>query len=152
MKILEIIQSCRWEGKRIKKLKMFSATAFVVTTSNNIAEAIYLFESRNFELVLLAVLSQDSQKMFFLQAKEGYCGNFYIEIVNVTATEKVQHLRQLIKHSIVLVEDHQKNDFPVCTQEINKNDLDILSNLSIDATQVAFVFHRNVKTYSHIYW
>ena len=56
------------DGVRKKKLTKFTATAFIVTTVNNIAAENYLLESHNFEYVLAAVFSQDPLEIFFKQA------------------------------------------------------------------------------------
>lgn len=67
-----------------------------------------------------------------MQARQRRSDNFYIDIVDVIAAEKVKQ--------------HQKKDCLVCTQGINKNCRDIQGGFSIDTTQELL---HSIKTLKH---
>ena len=131
-----IINSCKRGrgGKRIQTLTLQTANAFMLTTENNIEAAKHLLENHNFNYILPAVNSQDPAEKFFGQARHRCGGNFYIDIVDVMAVEKMQVLHQLLKHDLLLDKSHSCK-CPSCTQEVNPDDIDVVRDLTITETQ-----------------
>ena len=101
--ICKVIQSCRSPTARgrVKQLTQMTADAFVTTTLTMIEAAEYLMTVHGYEYVLPGTFSQDPLEAFFGHARQRAGGNFYIDVVDVLAAAKVQHLRALMRLDIV---------------------------------------------------
>ena len=133
-----MISSCKWEGgkTRQQKLTNYTATAFLVTTENNVLAAKYLLENYAFSYILPAIWSQDPVEKFFGQARQRFGGNFYIDVCDVLAAGRCQRLHQMMKWDIVPQDDGFID--PVCsycTLELDDNDLEVLDSYRIADTQ-----------------
>ena len=105
--ISTVVSICDFTGVRgrRKKLKQQTGNAFLVATDTNIRAAKMLIETHEFEYVIPAVFSQNPLEKFFGQCRQRVGGNFYIDIGDVIASAKAQHLHQLLKYDIVPVGD-----------------------------------------------
>lgn len=122
-KILKVIQRCSWEGGRVrqKKLTKFRTTAFFVTRNCHDINAENVLQSNSFEYVLSAAFSQDSlEKVFRSSQAESRWQFLHIDVVDVIAAGKAQHLRQLVKRNVVPVEVSQL-DNKIYTNTLIKN-------------------------------
>ena len=101
--ICETVSTCVFEKVKGRQRKLTHATgnAFIVTTQVNILAAKLLLTNHNFQYILPAVWSQNPIEKFFGQTRQRSGGNFYIDIVDVRAAAKAQHLHQLLKYDIM---------------------------------------------------
>ena len=135
-KICEIISSCIYYPAkgRVRKLTQQTGQVFIVTTKNNILAAKFLLENYNFKYVLPAIWSQNPIEKFFGQARQRFGGNFYIDIVDVMAAAKAQHLHQLMKYDIIPEESEGICKCDLCDTLVEWTDEELLDELTIDDT------------------
>ena len=108
-----------------------------MTTQYSVSIANYLFEEHNFTYLLPgAVLSTNPLEKFFGQARQRVGGNFYIDIMDVTAAAKVQRLHQLMNKDVLPIDGESSNSCEMCVLEINDEDVDLISEVSLSTTQL----------------
>ena len=126
-----------WLKKGKKKLTAFTTDALIITTDNNIQDAIHLLSSNNFSYILSAVFSQDPLENIFGTARQRCGGNFNIDYEVVLAVAKTQVLHQLLKHDLI-PDKCLSFKCQSCTGELDYDDLDALHELCISDTHFSF--------------
>ena len=135
--ICNTVSTCIYEGARNRQRKLTKDTgnAFPITTKSNVLASKKLIESHCFEYVLPAIYSQNPIEMFFGQSRQRVGGNFYIDIGDVIASAKAQHLHQLFKYEIIPdCESIAAVHCVLCASTVNNTDLEVIDETSIKDT------------------
>ena len=110
-----------------------TGNAFLVATDTNIRAAKMLIETHEFEYVIPAGFSQKTLEKFFGQCRQRVGGNFYIDIGDVIASAKAQHLHQLLKYDIVPVSDGcDVVQCQLCNVAVDTNVLKLIDEISLE--------------------
>ena len=116
-----------------------AGNAFLITTKYNVLASKKLIESHCFEYVLPAIYSQNPIEKFFGQARQRVGGNFYIDIGDVIASAKAQHLHQLLKYDIIPdCESSAVVHCVLCASTVKSTDLEVIDETSIKDTEDLF--------------
>jgi len=97
----------------------------VITTKFNIAAVTDILTNQHFRYVFPDIFPQDPLEKFFGQARQQFCGNFYIDIGNVLAAPKVQQLHPLMELFVVAKDDAQRTCIH-CTEILDDEDLELI--------------------------
>ena len=133
----DVIATCAWKGGKGRTLKLTKMTsnAFVVSTKTNIEASKFLLSEKGFEYVLPAIWADELLEKLFGQARQRYSGNFYIDIVDMTAAANVLNLHNLLKNDILPVGENEYSCVS-CTVPVDDNDLlELLHETTILETQ-----------------
>ena len=126
-----------WEKvkERVLKLTKMTSSAFVASTKCNIEAATELLTVWEFEYVLPAICADELLEKFFGQARMRHAGNFYIDIVDVTAASRVLNLHNLLRNDL-LPTGEIEHSCVSCTAPVEEDDLlEYLYDTSIMETQ-----------------
>lgn len=132
----DVVETCAWKGGRGRKLKLTkqTASAFIVTTKSNIDAAIYLLTEMKFDFVLPAIFADEVLEKFFGQARQRSGGNFYIDIVDITAAAKTVNLHNLLKYDTLPIGDDELS-CSTCTDPVDEDDTEIMHEHTVQETQ-----------------
>ena len=135
--ISTVVSTCVFTGVRGRQKKLTqTGNAFLVATDTNIRAAKMLIETHEFEYVIPAVFSQNPLETFFGQCRQRVGGNFYIDIGDVIASAKAQHLHQLLKYDIAPVGDGcDAVQCQLCNAAVDTNDLELIYAISLEDTE-----------------
>lgn len=138
--ICKVLSTCISDKVKGRKQQLTKSTgnAFILTTKSNILAAKSLLETFDFEYVLPSAWSQNPVEKFFGQARQRSGGNFYIDIVDVRAAAKAQHLHQLLKYDVMPVGDHKncKATCTLCSIDVFDDDKEVLDDIAITDTEI----------------
>ena len=145
--ICKVVLTCIFNGVRgrQKMLTTHTGNAFLVTTANNVLAAKMLLNTYKFEYVLSAVFSQNPLEKFFGQTRQRCGGNFYIDIGDVIAAAKAQHLHQLLKFEIIPEGETCIVDCVLCHSVADVCDLEIIDEISVKDTEILIESNDTVK-------
>ena len=129
--ICQVVLTCIFNGVRgrQKKLTTHTGNAFLVTTANNVLARRCCSTLINFEYVLSAVFSQNPLEILFGQTRQRCGGNFYVDIGDVIAAAKAQHLHQLLKFEIIPEGETCIVDCVLCHSVADVCDLEIIDEI-----------------------
>ena len=150
LEISTIVSTCIFNGVRGRqqKLTKYTGNAFLVTTENNVLASKMLLEIHNFQYILSAIFSQDALEKFFGQSRHRCSGNFCIDIGDVLAAAKVQHLHQLLKYEIIPEGEVCVADCSLCDSVADSSDLELIDETSVKDTEALLESNDTLK-HSH---
>ena len=95
----------------------------------------FLLTEKGFNYVLLAVWADELLEKLFGQARQRHAGNFYIDIVDVTASAKVLNLHNLLRYDLLPVGERE-HGCTSCTVPVDGDDLlELLHETTLMDTQ-----------------
>ena len=135
--VCNVVSSCKWTGGRgrLQKLTVNTADAFVTTTRTVVEATNHLLTNHHFKYVLPGrIWSDDNLEKFFGKTRQRTNGNFYIDILDVEASAKVQRAHQLMKLDLMPIGEHVTS-CTACTMPLDEIDIDIVNETAITCTQ-----------------